>query len=475
MTATLDDQLTVPTLPVDRIRRHRANPRRDASADDAMVSSITQQGLLEPLMVAPAEGEDGWWVLIDGHRRLDGCEKAGVAEVPVNPRYDLVTEAQQVEVMVITGLQKDLLTPVEEAAGYEQLMLQGLDVDAIAAATGFSRRRVQGRLALNDLPDTARDSLHFGQATLADAEALIEFADDLETTATLNELFGSSNFRLEVQNARARRDRLARNQAIIDGYIELGATKGDHGTGVRTLRSFGEGKLAEPKAHKGCLGWLGEIDSFAEPYLVCTKPTKHKTTATGQGPETQPDLSDWEKQQEERAAARAAAEAATAARLEFLRGHIAGLFPTRGNAKLAGLAQALLPMLLTDGRDHVEVRTLITAFGLTIDHTDPASYYGQVAAAKAGLCAAMTIASPAKALGGLADWVSALVAEQLATDPQYVDDADEVRYQLMLWDWLGAAGYVVSDADKAARAAVEQRIAELDSEKTEVSDEDGTG
>ncbi len=75
------------------------------------------------------------------------------------------------------------ISEVEEAQAYEQLVLGGMDAKVIAAKTGRSLRTVKSRLKLNDLPEKAREQLHDGQATLADAQALLEFADDHEASA----------------------------------------------------------------------------------------------------------------------------------------------------------------------------------------------------------------------------------------------------------------------------------------------------
>lgn len=469
-------QPETPTALLEEIHDHPANPRIDAVADDEMVDSIRAVGVLDPVMVAP--GPDGGWTLIDGHRRKDGALKAGLVDVPIHPRYDLVTEAQQIEAMVITGLQKALLTPVEEARGYEQLALLGMDEAAIAASTGFPVRRVKERMRLNALPDMVRAKLHDGDASLVDVAALDEFADDPTPLAELEEVLGTDNFQHTLHTLRGRRDRTVRRAATIAEFEAAGAVRavsvpGTPGkvTGADAaehsahgMHSFPE-DLRDPAAHDGCLAVVVPDYDFSDPYLVCIDRTRHPSAAPAAPPS--PVTSDWEKQRAARAERAALRDAAAATRLGWLREHFTGMFPVRGAGPLAAAVRAFLPLLVIDRRDVPDPEMRLR--GLDVVPADTS--YPTVLAAQQTYAASLAAATNTTALAGLAGYLAALVAEQMdpVEEPQFMEDLAELQYALSLWDWAKAAGYSMSDVDKDLRTALEVRHTELAAEAEEAA------
>lgn len=460
----------VPRLPLDQIHHHPANPRIDAVADDELVASIEAMGILDPLMVAPAVDGNGW-VLIDGHRRDNAARRAGLTEVPVNPRYDLVTEAQQIEVMVVTGLKKELLTPVEEAKGYEQMALLGMDEEAIAASTGFSVRRVRERMRINDTSDLVRHALHAGQASLADLAVLQEFADDEQELKVLEGCIGTANFTQQVYAARGRRDRRARHQALIGDFEAAGARRcravaggpgvvadadtGEEYRGSQRLQFLPQA-LQDAEAHDECLIYVVvEWSDYSDPYLACCDPSVHPEAAT---PKTRVDVeSDWEKRRAEREALNAARRAAHLARVDWLTGHFAAMFPARSHVDLAAAAKAGLPLLLIDDREAIDSGTLCAALGLGTDLS-----YNAAHETLEGAAAEHATAKPTQALRGFAGWLATVIGEQLDESyPEHVDDLVKLGYQLSLWDWVKKAGYAPSDVDQALVHALEVRHTEL--------------
>ena len=463
MTATLD-ALQAPTVPLDLIRTHPANPRRDAYADESLVASVRAQGVLDPVMVAPAPDNPVEWILIDGHRRFSAAGQAGLNVIPVNPRHDLVTEAQQVEVMVVTGLQKALLTPVEEAAGYEQLALLGMDEAAIAERVGYGVRRVHDRLRLNELPEKARTSIHEGQLSLVDAAALMEFEDDHEAFAAVEAAVGSSNFQYVVQQHRGRRDRTARNQSILDDFQARGID--DSGVlGTRHLSSwmYSDSELTVADAHEGCLAYTfsGDMASYSEPELVCTDPVKHGA-ARPAGADLAGDPSaeaerqaERDRAQAERDARREKQEAAARVRARWLADHLAGMFPTKSHKNLAEAARVTLPLVISfDGETNS--LTYLNAFDLISE--DLTGHQATVEAHAQSL----TAATPTKVLAGLGGFLAAQIVEVL--DYPYYDTSDDVTAALAIWDWMKSAGYPMSDVDVETVTNLESKLIDLTSE-----------
>src|SRR5262249_20460132 len=124
-------------LAIREIRRNPDQPRRhfDEAALDALAESIRSRGLLQPLVVRATP--DGY-ELIAGERRLRAAERAGLERVPV-----IVREAQpheRLELALIENVQRENLTPLEEAEAYRHLIeVQGMTQDQVAKAVGKSR------------------------------------------------------------------------------------------------------------------------------------------------------------------------------------------------------------------------------------------------------------------------------------------------------------------------------------------------
>lgn len=447
---------TLAHVPLAQIHTHPSNPRFDAVADPDTVASVEAQGILTPVTLAPALEGDGY-VLIGGHRRLDAATKAGLTQLPAIIREDLVTEAQQVEAMLVENLHRVDLTPVEEAQAYEQLTLFGMDVAAIAEATGRSASTVKSRLKLNGLPAGAKAKVHAGDATLLDAEALLEFTDQPEVLVDLEAAFGSDNFAWRVRHARDNAARAARNAKELEEFLEAGAVRvakeyweNNSRTGKQwPLHAFTERDLQEREGHPGCLGVVVMEESQFNPHtLVCTNPASHPVDDT-HAPATSPVYVENEKAHEERLAAAAAREAAAKVRVEWLTNHYAAALPPAAKAKpLVAALRAALPPVLMLNDEFLPWTNLGPALGVD----DPAVGWHDRTQQVTEAATELTVAKPETVVRALAAVLAVLTNEALVTD--WTDDVVLADGQVDLWEWLTSAGYAMSDADKEIAAAV---------------------
>lgn len=203
-------------IPTDLIDPHPHNPRRDIGDLTELVDSILAQGIRQNLLVVPA-GSDAVTIeagratrfrAVIGHRRLAAAKLAGLAEVPavVDPHLG---EAEQLELMLVENLQRQDLSPIEEAKGYQDLLDLGIKVREIVKTTGRAEKTITGRLRLLALPDAARERVHEGQASLKDAAEMqwvVENADpkkDKKLLKELGEALGTHNFAWKAQTARS--------------------------------------------------------------------------------------------------------------------------------------------------------------------------------------------------------------------------------------------------------------------------------
>lgn len=162
----------VTEVPVTRISPNRFQPRHtfepEAIAD--LAASIAQKGVLQPLIVTPAQG--GRWELVSGERRWRAAQQAGLSTVPVVVRD--VDERELLEIALIENLQREDLDAIEEATGYRRLIDEfGATQAELAQHLGRSRPAVTNALRLLDLPDQVQSMVRQGRLTAGHGRALL--------------------------------------------------------------------------------------------------------------------------------------------------------------------------------------------------------------------------------------------------------------------------------------------------------------
>ncbi len=170
-------------LPIDRLQPGKFQPRQyfDEEAINNLAESIAVHGVLQPLFVRPLQGKDGTtYEIIAGERRWRAAQKARVHEVPVIIQ-DL-SDNEALEVALIENLQREDLSALEEAEGYQRLMHEFRHTqDVLAHRLGKSRSHVTNTLRLLKLPVKVKQYLQEGLLSAGHARALIgsENADKL--------------------------------------------------------------------------------------------------------------------------------------------------------------------------------------------------------------------------------------------------------------------------------------------------------
>lgn len=170
-------EVKVVKVPIDTIFPNPYQPRKnfdDAALED-LSASIAQYGVLQPLLVSPAE--DGRYMLIAGERRLRASKIAKLAEVPVI--ISEYTSQQIAEIALIENLQREDLHYLEEAEGYEKLMNQfHITQEAMAARVGKKQSTIANKLRLLRLSAPVRKVLMDAELSERHARALLKLPDD---------------------------------------------------------------------------------------------------------------------------------------------------------------------------------------------------------------------------------------------------------------------------------------------------------
>ena len=170
-------EVKVVKVPIDTIFPNPYQPRKsfdDAALED-LSASIAQYGVLQPLLVSPAE--DGRYMLIAGERRLRASKMAKLTEVPVI--ISEYTSQQIAEIALIENLQREDLHYLEEAEGYEKLMNQfHITQEAMAARVGKKQSTIANKLRLLRLSAPVRKVLMDAELSERHARALLKLPDD---------------------------------------------------------------------------------------------------------------------------------------------------------------------------------------------------------------------------------------------------------------------------------------------------------
>jgi ParB family chromosome partitioning protein len=166
-----------------------ANPRRkiDRAAIEGLAASIRTDGILHNLVVTPTGGgKKQRFQIVSGSRRFEALkllqergELPADFTVAVEIRDDL-SKDDTLRIATVENLQRQNLTPLEEAAALTKLVHKGAALDDVVAQTGLSATTIKRRLALNNLCKDAKQALAKGQINLAQAEALTLGSDEAQ-------------------------------------------------------------------------------------------------------------------------------------------------------------------------------------------------------------------------------------------------------------------------------------------------------
>ena len=161
-------------LPIEKIEPNPDQPRRQFTEADLadLAASIRTKGVIQPLIVRKSPKTADMYEIVAGERRWRAAQMVQLHELPVLIREFDDTEV--LEVAIIENIQRSDLNPIEEAAGYRQLMDKfGHTQEKLAEALGKSRSYIANLLRLLHLPDEVLELLRNSKLSAGHARALI--------------------------------------------------------------------------------------------------------------------------------------------------------------------------------------------------------------------------------------------------------------------------------------------------------------
>lgn len=174
------------TVPIEYLKPSPFQPRRHFADDElnGLADSIKAKGVMQPLLVRSDSQAPGRFEIIAGERRWRAAQLAGLHELPVIV-HDL-SDRETLEVALLENVQREDLSPLEEAEAYQRLIDEfGHTQQELAETIGKSRSHVANLLRLLGLPADVRAMVENGSLSAGHARALLNAEDPLSLAGTI--------------------------------------------------------------------------------------------------------------------------------------------------------------------------------------------------------------------------------------------------------------------------------------------------
>jgi ParB/RepB/Spo0J family partition protein len=167
----------VRVVPVDRIESNPQQPRMifDEDALAELAASIREHGVLQPILVRPLGNNR--YQLVAGERRWRASRVAGLDTIPA--LVEELDDDTSLEIAIIENLQREDLSPLEEATMYDRMVREhGYSIRKLAEKLGKDKGYLENRLRLADAPEEIRELVSLRKDTLSHAYELMKVTDE---------------------------------------------------------------------------------------------------------------------------------------------------------------------------------------------------------------------------------------------------------------------------------------------------------
>ena len=174
----VDEETGFLSVSIDQIEPNPNQPRRTFLKDDLddLSNSIIEKGIIQPLIVRKISDKKDVYQIVAGERRWRAAQLARVHKVPVVVRS--FSDVEVLEIAIIENIQRADLNPIDEANGYQQLMVKyNHTQDKLSKVLGKSRSHIANLLRLLNLPNDVQILLGSGKISIGHARALITRSD----------------------------------------------------------------------------------------------------------------------------------------------------------------------------------------------------------------------------------------------------------------------------------------------------------
>lgn len=254
-----EDSNSSVVLKISEIEPNRSQPRKDFDENSLsdLAQSISQHGLLQPLLVRPLP--IGGYQIVAGERRYRACRMAGLTEVPVTIRE--LSDTETMELALIENLQREDLSPIEEALGYKALIDEhGFSQEEVATSVGKSRPAIANSLRILKLPDSVLEYVKQDKISAGHARALL-MLDNEEDMLELAELIYKKD--LSVRQA----EKLAKKKPEVEEDTQP-ERKPSFYSMVELALNESLGRKIKVNKNKGKQGGVLQIEFYSDEELT---------------------------------------------------------------------------------------------------------------------------------------------------------------------------------------------------------------
>jgi len=281
--------LEVKLVEIDRLYASEDNPRSDLGDLAELVETIKALGILQPIRVLP-EKPGGAHLIVSGHRRHAAARLAGLTEVPV--LIEALVEEDRQLVQLIENFNREDLTPIDMAKGFQQLVDLGMKQGEIGKSCGISQASVSKHLALLKLPEKAQDLVGSGAVSATHGVRLSQLPEDA-LAAVVEDLDSAVDGATDPQDVSDRIDSVLREleakkkaAAVVEAFKKEGIDAHLGENGVRTVKDLPKGSKPAYEFHwvrdhkkKPCRALVVRPQPYGgqEPRVEewCSKPSEH--------------------------------------------------------------------------------------------------------------------------------------------------------------------------------------------------------
>ena len=189
-------------IELSKLKNHPMNVRRTYADIDELADSIKKNGVMQNLTVIPDPDQEGCYLVVIGNRRLLAAQKAGLQTVPCQ-----ITDMDQktvAETMLLENMQRNDLSIIDQAYGFQLCLDLGDTPADIAEKTGLSKQTVKHRIEIARLDEDSLERKYNDpnfQLTMTDLIALEKIKNVDKRNEILNSAYSSAEMRRLAENA----------------------------------------------------------------------------------------------------------------------------------------------------------------------------------------------------------------------------------------------------------------------------------
>lgn len=188
-------------IPLNLLEPHPQNPRQELGDLSELSASIKEKGILQNLTVVKKKTDGNWYgmyTIIIGHRRCAAAKTAGIKELPC--AVVEMSEREQLATMMLENVQRNDLTPYEQACGYQMMLDVGIALKEISRQTGVSESTIRRRIKLTELDAEKLKKAQLRQISFDELDRIATIKDVNQRNRVL-EKFGTRDYNSEFDKA----------------------------------------------------------------------------------------------------------------------------------------------------------------------------------------------------------------------------------------------------------------------------------